>query len=121
MNFLRFLLRLLPFSGRCRKHEWVILGVLQDWEGSVGDGPTEPSFQRLAAECANCPQATPNLFRWVQPRDRERMGQYWYGTPLGQPIGAGVESGDPKVLPYDDTDLPRKARDGVKWEGFMDT
>lgn len=120
MNFLSRIRQWLPFSGRCRKHEWVVLGVLQEWEGSVGDGPLGPSFHRLAAKCANCPQATPNLFRWVDGKDHGD-DEYWYGTPLGQPIGVGIDYGTMKVQPYTDADLPRKPDGEATWEGIMDT
>lgn len=114
MRLPRFLRRKTTPKGH--KHGWIVLGILEGWES---DG--KPSFRRLAAKCATCPQATPNLFQWVDGKQREGVSDFWYGTPLGQPIGEGVETGEPIVQPYDDADLPRKPEGEAKWEGFMDT
>lgn len=76
-----------PSSKHCKKCDYVVLGVIQEWEGgSIGED-RKPSFQRLAAQCSKCPRGSANWFKWIDGTDDGKGDPYWWGNPLGEPMG----------------------------------
>jgi hypothetical protein len=95
----------------CRKCDYVMLGVIQEWVGgTLGEEP-RPSFQRIAAQCSRCPRASANFFKWVDGTSPE--DPYWWGTPMGEPVGMRTGS-------IRETDPPPKLRDPIEYEPVCD-
>ncbi len=77
----------IPTAAICqdwRSHDWVFLGVVQEWTLSSGGSAGMPgNMQRVACQCSRCPVATANIMRWDKDMKKPGENPYWYGSPIG--------------------------------------